>query len=848
MKLATYATFGLLCWSTIVPNGVAAVPEQPVPTVVTGEATAVGMTGLTLNGVVRPRVEPTSYYFEYGPTPQYGARTSIRPLPPRLAAYYAENWNDGLAGWGTRFKSTLQKSDGSSGPYINLAEPSQSDNNHIDGISAVQLVSWLYTGPVGPSVVLGGGDADLRDARMSLWVRGHDWKPNGSELMAWIQTQMNPLIGEAAGWRRANWAHTAFSLNDFLMDGKWHEVRYRLTNDSAQWTYAGNNPTAQENAGRYQYVPIGTALEHCNYDLIFVGAYVREQRPPTGSIDFDDLELVYRNHSLLFPSNGGRIVSSPDRSPEPTGLTDGWRNGRGHMWRSADDPAGPLSFVYTFTSPVTIRTIQVHQNPDWPAKEVAVSVSDDGRHFTPLTTLVMPERGAPSDNFAFRIVRGLSTSARFLKVSILSGYKKEHWGLGEIEAFGDGGTILPENEPNHVTADIGGLLPGTTIHYRLVAVTANSAVYGGDTAFMLPATAAPLATTGPATRITPQSARIEVRTNALGYRTRVFVEYGKSARYEQRSNVEYAGLQVTPRVSSMTLEGLSPGVTYHYRVVATSEAGRVYGPDRTFRTPRGTLSERFAGAPSLKRIIRGVVFVAGLLLLILAISARRMPLLSAGRVAAAALGGAMVIAAVWPDAVQAALIEFSFGYNGDHLNAALVLAVISLFVLAVAQTARTARLERSIERLARQLAGDAARHAPVHVLVRTGDHAAEEPIIGDIPASVLNLRTRSVIVPNGDYGIAFEAAREEGAVVVVWLDPEAEAVPDTLISLVRPIAENDADVVWQRADGQHGYGAARVGAIGNLDIRKGMTETMLATARRSGLRVREVPVLRVSAN
>jgi len=58
----------------------------------------------------------------------------------------------------------------------------------------------------------------------------------------------------------------------------------------------------------------------------------------------------------------------------------------------------------------------------------------------------------------------------------------------------------------------------------------------------------------------------------------------------------------------------------------------------------------------------------------------------------------------------------------------------------------------------------------------------------------------------------------------------------------------DADVVWQRADGQHGYGAARVGAIGNLDIRKGMTETMLATARRSGLRVREVPVLRVSAN
>ena len=69
-------------------------------------------------------------------------------------------------------------------------------------------------------VSLGGGDPDLRDAKVSLWARGRDYKPNGAEIVWWTQSQSNPELGQAQGWRRANWAYTGFRLTDFLLDGK----------------------------------------------------------------------------------------------------------------------------------------------------------------------------------------------------------------------------------------------------------------------------------------------------------------------------------------------------------------------------------------------------------------------------------------------------------------------------------------------------------------------------------------------------------------------------------------------------------------------------------------------------
>jgi hypothetical protein len=46
------------------------------PTVTTGTAARTGHTGETLTGTVNPNGEPTTYYFEYGPTTSYGSQTT----------------------------------------------------------------------------------------------------------------------------------------------------------------------------------------------------------------------------------------------------------------------------------------------------------------------------------------------------------------------------------------------------------------------------------------------------------------------------------------------------------------------------------------------------------------------------------------------------------------------------------------------------------------------------------------------------------------------------------------------------------------------------------------------------
>src|SRR5579872_2333761 len=49
-----------------------------VPAVVTGNATNVTTTSATLNGSVDPSGRPTTWYFEYGTTTNYGARTPLK--------------------------------------------------------------------------------------------------------------------------------------------------------------------------------------------------------------------------------------------------------------------------------------------------------------------------------------------------------------------------------------------------------------------------------------------------------------------------------------------------------------------------------------------------------------------------------------------------------------------------------------------------------------------------------------------------------------------------------------------------------------------------------------------------
>ena len=479
--------------------------DRTVPVTITGVASALGMTGFTVNGRVHPRGQYTHCWFEYGTDSTFGQRTKPEPLPARRAAYYAESWDEGCNGWKGDFgcQEEHRTDGGPSEGYLRVTEqPVLSDFNH-DASGVLHLMTGLHTGPINKdeAVDLGGGDGDLRNARVSLYLRGHDWQPNGSEFGFWLQCQSNIELGHDPGWRRANYSYCSHPLTEYLLDGEWHRVELDLINDSTLWTYGGNNSIQQgPNAVRYAYWPIDQCLSHANVNLLFLSTFVNPENPPTGSVDFDELEIAYCNRSLVYPGNGGERISWPDSPEDTSALTDGWRAGEGRTWRSAADPVDAQEFVYRFDNDVVLDTVQLHQHPEWPAKDVDVLVSDDGERFRKVLELTLDEYDSENPGTTFGLARGLEAQGCFVKIRILSGYRDRHWGLGEIEIFGSGVDLPHDEVEQHVSTDIVDLTPGKTYHYRVVAESDAGRSYGEGRIFTTPDSQKPLATSGAVTR------------------------------------------------------------------------------------------------------------------------------------------------------------------------------------------------------------------------------------------------------------------------------------------------------------------------------------------------------------
>lgn len=572
---------------TVIP--LTALAENKPPDVKIGTPTLLGISGLSVNAQVHSHGVPTNWHVAYGKNPDYKQQTASKPVPPKLAAYYRESWDEGWNGWNSWCPKRLHFKDGGvSHGYISYEGAPRDDHNHDDGVGTVHLTPYMYPGSVSlsanaPSAYLGGGDPDFRDAMIRQSVRGRDWKPNGTELMWWSQAQSNIELNPddhtlSPDYKHPNWSYTGKHLTDLLATGKWETAEYRLLNDTNFWSYCGNNKGEK----RYEaYWSIDETQRHLNLDLFHMVMFVDTNNRPTGAIDFDEFEVVYHNYSLVYPTNGGKLVSAPKDASDAVTLTDGWRHGAGKMWQSSANPAGPQEFVYEFAVPVTIDKVQLHQHPEWPAKEVEVLTSKDGTDWQPLVKGEMAAAHPHGLNYNFLLKKKLSAQAKFAKVRILSGHKPEHWGLGEIEIFGDGANYIPDDDWFHINADLVDLNPGETIYYRIVATNAHGTTKATHR-FTLPKDATPHVITGEASRIGQGTAKVEGRLNPLGKRAEFYFEYGPTDKYGQKTKPRYGGLQITPRLGFDTLTGLETGKTYHYRLVAVNETGTGYGEDATF--------------------------------------------------------------------------------------------------------------------------------------------------------------------------------------------------------------------------------------------------------------------------
>ena len=137
--------------------------------------------------------------------------------------------------------------------------------------------------------------------------------------------------------------------------------------------------------------------------------------------------------------------------------------------------------------------------------------------------------------------------------------------------------------PAEVHASINGLAPGGTYDFRVRAENANGIPSPGhDVTFITQPR--PVITNPAASAVSATSATLEADVNPGGLPTTYQIEYGTSTEYGHSAPAApvAVGEGTSPVAVSQQVTGLEPDTTYHWRVVASNEAGSTTSTDHTF--------------------------------------------------------------------------------------------------------------------------------------------------------------------------------------------------------------------------------------------------------------------------
>jgi hypothetical protein len=145
----------------------------------------------------------------------------------------------------------------------------------------------------------------------------------------------------------------------------------------------------------------------------------------------------------------------------------------------------------------------------------------------------------------------------------------------------------PGTSPVNVSSSLTGLRVATVYHFRLVAQNDAGTAFGNDQTFGT--SVPPVVATGAARDVGPTTATLIASVDPRGRSTSWYFEYGTTTAYGTRTPSRSAGSGTTSRELGMSISGLVPATTYHFRIVASSDAGTSRGADGTFTTTGVTL-------------------------------------------------------------------------------------------------------------------------------------------------------------------------------------------------------------------------------------------------------------------
>ena len=188
-----------------------------------------------------------------------------------------------------------------------------------------------------------------------------------------------------------------------------------------------------------------------------------------------------------------------------------------------------------------------------------------------LSATINPQNNDTFDHFVYVDAAGYAPGAT------------DPYGAGESTSVVNAGSGLGDQPAGPVT--VVGLRPGTTYHYALVASNAVGIVRSSpDEAFTtLPATP-PVVATGGASAVAQNTATISAMVDSDGLQTSYGFQIASGTSYGPATGLGGVGAGLSETVT-LSLTGLQPGATYHYRVQATNVDGTSYGADQVFTTP-----------------------------------------------------------------------------------------------------------------------------------------------------------------------------------------------------------------------------------------------------------------------
>jgi len=147
---------------------------------------------------------------------------------------------------------------------------------------------------------------------------------------------------------------------------------------------------------------------------------------------------------------------------------------------------------------------------------------------------------------------------------------------------------LTGGSPVAVSANIVfSLPPASLVHYRLKVANANGSSLGEDHTFYTEALPSPIVGGLPATGISQFAATLNGTLQTGEALVNYRFEYGTTTAYGQVAPIpdNYAPITNETLTVSQPVVGLQAGVTYHYRLLASSPGGTaVASPDETFTT------------------------------------------------------------------------------------------------------------------------------------------------------------------------------------------------------------------------------------------------------------------------